>query len=672
MVASPGVSAAASGGWKPGRAATTVAFAVPHRASHPETDERAEELVGTIVSDRYRLDELIALGGMGAVYRAEHVHLHKVCAIKILHPIEERALEVVARFRREAIVGGHIQHPNIAAATDFGELDDGSHFLVTEFIHGATLHTRMLAGPIDGDIATQIALQISLALGALHDKGIVHRDLKPRNIMIADDAFATVKVIDFGLAKVDLARLPTTASAEKTSLTEGGVIFGTVAYMPPEAALGMDVMDARADLYALGVILYEMLAGKHLFDGSPGELFVHHRKTAPLSFATRAPEVRIHPAIEAVVMRLLEKDPSARYPNATELVRALDEARATVRYPPYLPTRSASSSRPAHPSRPARANVPTAPRLPELGRDSDRTPLRFGEGEGVRMSDPTPLRFSDQPTQPRLPGDPPRRPAKTVSDADPKDQTKRHLVLAILLALLLVSMLVALFRGPWLDPRPEAVTSASATVPPPPATATATATAAATATATATATEEETDPSPPAAKASETSRSIRQAAASRRWARAAELVVELVDEGGADELADEPTRIAARDAASEQEDRGEGRGDAVFAALVRAGAPGLDVLYDIVQTKGKTRAQARADAVLKKSDNIAKASPALRIAIELRNAQCDKKRALFDRAVEVGDVRALTVLETFGVGCFKKDKRLMNAIHRLKERLAKP
>jgi serine/threonine-protein kinase len=155
--------------------------------------------------------------------------------------------------------------------------------------------------------------------------GIVHRDLKPLNIMLNDGAEGLVQLVDFGLAKVPVDALHVRDAEGRSSLTQAGVIFGTVAYIAPEAALGMRNVEKRSDLYALGVILYEMLAGKHPFTATePAALFAQQRREIPPPFKVRAPEVTVPPELEALVQRLLDKDPDNRYPHARALMVALD------------------------------------------------------------------------------------------------------------------------------------------------------------------------------------------------------------------------------------------------------------------------------------------------------------------------------------------------------------
>src|SRR5262245_52984253 len=145
--------------------------------------EEARDIVGRVLSDRYRVDELIAEGAMGAVYRGEHVRMRKQVAIKLLHAGAEERPELVARFEREAIAGAHVVHPNVVAATDFGELPDGSYFLILEYVDGTTLRELIERGPMPLVDALRIARQLAQALGTVHGKGIVHRDVKPRNVL---------------------------------------------------------------------------------------------------------------------------------------------------------------------------------------------------------------------------------------------------------------------------------------------------------------------------------------------------------------------------------------------------------------------------------------------------------------------------------------------------------
>ncbi len=203
---------------------------------------RAQALIGRTLSDRYRIVALVAMGGMGAVYKAEHLLMHKHVAVKVLHPDVEGFPELVARFEREAVAGAHVQHPNVAIASDFGKFDGGSAFLVLEYIEGITLRDLMDLGPIPPRRAASIVRQVAAALSAVHQKGIVHRDVKPRNIMIGrrggstptlppveSDAEDVVKLIDFGLAKVPVEGLSAIAKDDNLlrELTEAGVVMGT-------------------------------------------------------------------------------------------------------------------------------------------------------------------------------------------------------------------------------------------------------------------------------------------------------------------------------------------------------------------------------------------------------------------------------------------------------------
>ncbi|WP_438025838.1 protein kinase domain-containing protein [Sorangium sp. So ce233] len=348
----------------------------PPLTSDEAAKQRAASYLGRVISRRYRIDEVIAMGGMGAVYRGEHVHMHKRVAIKILHPDTERLPELVERFEREAIAGAHIQHRNVATATDFGEAEDGSFFLVLEYVRGTTLHEIIRRGAMPAPRAVLIARQLAAALDATHAMNIVHRDLKPRNVMVVEPQGDLVKLIDFGLAKVSVDELRRSAASPESvrapeslpaRLTTAGVIFGTIAYLAPESALGMDFVDGRSDLYALGLIFYEMLAGKHPFLAKdPVELFNQQRSAPVPAIAEHSPGVVVPPAIEAIVRRLLEKQPRARFETAAELLAALDQACAASGIVTQEPRAEMSS----------RAEMTSVPAIGDAARvPSNRPPL---------------------------------------------------------------------------------------------------------------------------------------------------------------------------------------------------------------------------------------------------------------------------------------------------------
>jgi eukaryotic-like serine/threonine-protein kinase len=292
-------------------------------AAPPSSQEAPSvDRIGQLISGRYRICSLIGEGGMGAVYLAEHAHMRKRFALKLLHPQMADNAEVLARFQREAEAAAHVEHANIVAATDFGKTDDGAFFLVLEYVDGVTLRTILAKGPLDTARALYVARQIALALERAHEAGIVHRDLKPENVMlVTKDADADfVKVLDFGVARFDP---PSGASAQ--FLTQAGTIMGTPSYMAPEQAVG-DRVSHRADLYALGCMLYEMLTGSTPFKGDLTELLSKHL-TAPVPpMLEHNPGVVVPTPVETVVRKLLEKDANNRYASARALVDAIDQA----------------------------------------------------------------------------------------------------------------------------------------------------------------------------------------------------------------------------------------------------------------------------------------------------------------------------------------------------------
>jgi eukaryotic-like serine/threonine-protein kinase len=283
--------------------------------SSPTESQAGGELVGRVVADRFRVDELIGSGAMGAVYRAFHVHTRKQVALKVLHKELTGVEEVVARFEREAIAAGRVEHPNVAGALDFGRLADGTFYLVLEYVAGQRLRSLLASGSLPTARALPIARQVALALGAAHAAGIVHRDLKPDNVMLLErDGGDWVKVLDFGVAKVS-------ADAGAQQITRMGTIIGTPDYMSPEQALGHAV-DHRADLYALGVMLYEMITGKTPFAADDVTQVLMAQITAvPASLPDSVPA-----PVRELVERLLAKDPAQRVQTAAEAAAAIDSA----------------------------------------------------------------------------------------------------------------------------------------------------------------------------------------------------------------------------------------------------------------------------------------------------------------------------------------------------------
>ncbi len=284
--------------------------------------------VGTVVGERYRVLGRIGEGGMGAVFRAEHILMKKVVALKLLHAEMGQVEEAARRFEREAQSASRLNHPNIISVTDFGRNYTGELFLVMEFVAGESLADVLAReGRLAMARACRLAGQILSALEHAHGQKVIHRDLKPANVMLVQSpdlrSGEMAKILDFGIAKI------TESSEGEPTLTKGVMIFGTPSYMSPEQATGQEV-DSRSDLYSCGIILYEMLTGKKPFEAEDVVKLMAMQVTAPPpTFASVAPRADLPAALEAVVMRSLQKERERRFSTAAEFREALEKAEAT-------------------------------------------------------------------------------------------------------------------------------------------------------------------------------------------------------------------------------------------------------------------------------------------------------------------------------------------------------
>lgn len=632
-----------------------------------------ESLVGVVLSGRYLIEKLIGEGGMGAVYQAEHTHMRKRLAIKVLHPEMSRLPEVVARFEREAMAAAHIDHPNVAAATDFGKLEDGSFFLVLEYIEGRSLRDAIGGAPLDLGCALHVTRQIASALGRAHALGIVHRDLKPENVMLVvrDGDRNFVKVLDFGIAKVPVGDLIGEAKGSGQVLTQLGMVYGTPEYMAPEQALGQPV-DGRADLYALGAMVFEMLTGVRPFNHESKVTLLGMHVTAPIPrMSERAPAADIPVELDAIVTKLLAKEAAARFVDARELIEALDQTAALLvargRISEPLPPQSMSHS--------PRASSP-----------------RLSSGDGVSEASalgPTrlavPVTSSAHPLVSRL-GSWTRR---VVRDAP--GWATRWGALAGIGALLVVGVVVAaVARGSatvGTTPRTQAVEAPKASPP-------------------------RVDP-----RISETiavamsniekgdfATAIDELSAIEKLAPdRADVHMELEKaytgaRNGREAMREAGSWLAADPSAAADLKLQE---DVRNAALLRdtqeqafdlletqMGARGIDILYDIAYgASGRLypQAAARARRSLAADHVRVRASPALGVLLDLREAKsCDAKHGMLERARDEGDARALPLLQQYGqtrgcgflgaadcYPCMHRDELLADAINAIEQRAVK-
>ena len=288
------------------------------------TDE-GDAMIGTLAAGRYRVMKLLGEGGMGQVYLAEHVAIEKRVALKVLRAEYATKGEIVTRFQQEAISASRIKHPNVLDVFDFGQLDNGCFYLAMEFLEGNDLADEIQRRrTLDGATGIRVAMQICRALAAAHANGVVHRDMKPENVFLqrTADGEEIVKIVDFGIAQLR-SKDEAAATETKRRLTRTGMIFGTPEYMAPEQASGKHA-DLRADIYAVGIIMYEMFTGAVPFTGETFlGVLTKHLNEAPTPLNVVYPELAISPHLQSVIMRALEKDPAVRYQTMLEFAQAI-------------------------------------------------------------------------------------------------------------------------------------------------------------------------------------------------------------------------------------------------------------------------------------------------------------------------------------------------------------
>ncbi|MCG8423066.1 MAG: serine/threonine protein kinase [Proteobacteria bacterium] len=371
-------------------------------------EERVSSLIDHVIDSRYRIVAPIGEGGMGWVYRAEHVKIRRPLAIKLLNPGYRNLAGVAERFEREAFAAGRLAHPNCVAVSDCGTLDDGTVYLVMELVEGVSLADEMDNFPagMEPRRSLHIARHLLRGLGHAHRAGVIHRDIKPDNIRLVeqDGDVNFAKLLDFGIAKLIGDAIEQAGGKE---LTDAGLTMGTPYYMSPEQAFGK-TLDGRSDLYGATVLLYEMLTGQlPFYDVDKLAVLSMHTTDDPPSFAEIAPQAEIPREVELLVRRGLAKHPDDRIATAEEYVACIDDLFRTLNQPSRpsaaraelaLQHRADSRWQGVDPARPVSPGQDRAPSV-EIARQADRaTPLPGLSEGGQPGSPPGPLELA--PTAP--------------------------------------------------------------------------------------------------------------------------------------------------------------------------------------------------------------------------------------------------------------------------------
>jgi serine/threonine protein kinase len=340
-----------------------------------------------ILDGQFQILQKIGSGGMGAVYKALQPAMNRMVGVKILHPKLANRKDLTSRFRREARAMSHLSHPNTVKVFLYGELDDGSLYIVMEFLEGKNLNQTVRAdGPFPVERALPVLIQVCGALDEAHTQGIIHRDLKPENIFLCQQAGIRdyPKVLDFGLAKVTEREM----RPGSVILTQEGMVFGTPEFMSPEQAQGK-VLTAASDIYSLAVILYEVLTGKLPFEARTAMEYIQaHVTVPPIPIDQRLPGRNFPPLLWQVIERALRKRPEERFATAADFATAMQAVLAGHTQMPSnlgmgVPAPQHMST-PAPPISSQPAPIPTAPAPPMREQQSTRPERQHQQGSAQR------------------------------------------------------------------------------------------------------------------------------------------------------------------------------------------------------------------------------------------------------------------------------------------------
>ncbi|CAN5510794.1 hypothetical protein BH11MYX1_BH11MYX1_37740 [soil metagenome] len=311
---------------------------------------RVDKLIGEVLANRYRIEARLGEGAMGSVYKAKHVKVGRPFAVKVLHPrllVDEKTLQ---RFEREAELAGRLHHPNVIGVVDVGETSDGLRYMVMDFAECHDLATLLAEAPMPAERVIHLTRQMLEGLYHAHEEGLIHRDFKPENVIVEHDSHGeeVPRIVDFGIA---ILREGGDSTGGSGRLTTNGLVLGTPHYMAPEQAVN-DPIDHRIDLFALGIMIYEMLCGKLPFDGHGAEVARANLMLDPPRIGDRVPFLEVDPLLEALARKLMQKKRDHRPATAAAALAILDlivknrEAAAAMLDVPLTAARAPKSTEP--------------------------------------------------------------------------------------------------------------------------------------------------------------------------------------------------------------------------------------------------------------------------------------------------------------------------------------
>ncbi len=321
--------------------------------------EAVDPLIGRTLANRYQIEVRLGEGAMGSVYRARHIKVGRPFAVKILHAKLLSDAKVALRFEREAELAGKLRHPNVIGVVDVGETEEGLRYMVMDFAEGKDLAGLLVEAPMPAARVMNLTRQLLEGLFHAHEQGLIHRDFKPENVIIERDAHGheVPRIVDFGIA---ILREGGESSDSEGRLTTNGLVLGTPHYMAPEQAVA-DPIDHRIDLFALGIVIYEMLCGKLPFDGTGAEIARANLLLDPPMIEQRVPYLEVDPLLEAFARRLMAKRRESRPPTARaarEILDLIERDRAAAAAALGVPTEITRNRKPA-------ITLDSMPRAPE-------------------------------------------------------------------------------------------------------------------------------------------------------------------------------------------------------------------------------------------------------------------------------------------------------------------